>query len=344
MSIMQSFLEPRLEVVENFSSLHARIAVCPLERGFGHTLGNALRRILLSSIPGTAVTEVKIKEVEHEFAPIEGVKEDVLDIILNLKGLVLRLTGERERVSLLLRKSDPGPVTAGDIQLTHDVEVINPAHVIATLVKPMDFEMELFVAKGFGYQPARLRKISEGNKSTPIGQLLLDASFSPIRKVAYEVQQARHGHRADLDRLILEVETNGILEPEAAIRQAARVLRDQLAFFAELPRPGESPEAVPLAEERQVKNNDVLPLYKSPIEILELTVRSTNCLKAEGIRYIGDLIQKTEADLLKTPNLGKRSLSEIKERLADRSLELGKVLDNWPPPELEESDTEEKDL
>lgn len=342
---MQNFLEPHLEVVENFSPSHARIAVCPLERGFGHTLGNALRRILLSSIPGTAVTEVKIKEVEHEFAPIEGVKEDVLDIILNLKGLVLRLTGERERVSLLLRKSEPGLVTAADIQLTHDIALVNPEHVIATLVKPIDFEMELFVAKGFGYQPARLRKISEGNKATPIGQLLLDASFSPIRKVAYEVQQARHGHRADLDRLILEVETNGVLEPEAAIRQAAKVLRDQLAFFAELPRPGEHSDAAPtLSEERPAPSGDILGIYKSPIEILELTVRSTNCLKAEGIRYIGDLIQKTEADLLKTPNLGKRSLSEIKERLADRSLELGKVLENWPPPELEDRDEESKDL
>ncbi len=316
------FLKPRHVHVETLSPTHAKVTLEPLERGFGYTLGNALRRILLSSMPGCAVTEVKIDGVLHEYSTIEGVQEDVLDILLNLKAIALRMYG-RDEVRLRLSKQGPGEVTAGDIQLEHDVELVDPSQHIATLTKPVTLSMELKVARGRGYQPVTARP-NEQNRT--IGVIPLDASFSPIRRVAYAVENARVEQRTDLDKLVLDIETNGAIDPEEAVRRAAYILRDQLSVFAEL--------KVPEAERVEHKEPEMDPLLLRPIDDLELTVRSANCLKAENIFYIGDLIQRTETELLKTPNLGKKSLTEIKDVLAQHGLSLGMKLENWPPPQL----------
>lgn len=316
------FLKPRLVHVETLSPTHAKITLEPLERGFGYTLGNALRRILLSSMPGCAVTEVRIDSVLHEYSTLDGVQEDVIDILLNLKTLALKMHG-RDEVTLRLAKSGPGEVTAGDIQLEHDVEIVDPAHHIATLTKAVALNIEIKVARGRGYQPVGSRPNEQGR---PIGVMPLDASYSPIRRVAYSVENARVEQRTDLDKLILDIETNGAIDPEEAVRRAANILRDQLSIFVDL----KSPETA--REERREPEMD--PLLLRPIDDLELTVRSANCLKAENIFHIGDLIQKTETELLKTPNLGKKSLTEIKDVLAQHGLSLGMKLDNWPPPSL----------
>ncbi len=317
-------LTPRIIDVQNISPLHAKVVMEPFERGYGHTLGNALRRILLSSMSGFAPTEVQIAGVVHEYSALDGVQEDVVDILLNLKGIVLKLHHNTEAI-LILKKSGKGVVTAGDIQAGHDVEIINPDHVIAHLTSGGEIDMQLKVEKGRGYVPATARDSSDNEKS--IGTILLDSSFSPIRRVSYSVESARVEQRTDLDKLVMDLETNGVVEPEEAIRFAAKLLVQQLSVFADL-------ESTPLpTEEPQVPQID--PVLLRPVDDLELTVRSANCLKVENIYYIGDLIQRTEAELLRTPNLGRKSLNEIKEVLASRELTLGMKLENWPPANLE---------
>ena len=313
-----TFLKPRIIDGENISPAHAKVVMEPFERGYGHTLGNALRRILLSSMPGYAPTEVKISGVLHEYSIIEGVQEDVVDILLNLKGLVLKLHN-RTDTTLKLKKSTPGPVTGADIEQSHDVEIVNPDHVIANLTAGGKIDMQIKVEKGRGYVAATARRNDE---SRTIGSILLDASYSPVRRVSYAVESARVEQRTDLDRLVMDIETNGSIEPEEAVRYAARVLVDQLSVFADL-------QGTPMQAE-EAKSPQVDPILLQPVDDLELTVRSANCLKAENIYYIGDLIQRTENELLKTPNLGRKSLNEIKEVLASKGLTLGMKLENWP--------------
>ncbi|NJD26485.1 MAG: DNA-directed RNA polymerase subunit alpha [Betaproteobacteria bacterium] len=322
---MQSsgLLKPRIIEVQSVSPVQAKVVMEPFERGYGHTLGNALRRILLSSMSGYAPTEVSIDGVLHEYSTIDGVQEDVVDILLNLKGIVFKLHN-RDVVNLKLAKEGEGVVRAGDIELPHDVEIINPEHVIAHLSPGGKLAMEIKVEKGRGYVPGTMRNLGD---SKAIGRLVLDASFSPIRRVAYAVEAARVEQRTDLDKLVVDIETNGVIEPQQAIREAARVLRDQLSVFADLEG------TAPVAEAS--KPAAVAPELLRPVDDLELTVRSANCLKAENIYYIGDLIQRTENELLKTPNLGRKSLNEIKEVLAARGLTLGMKLENWPPAGLE---------
>ena len=322
--MQNSFLKPRIIDVQTVAPFHAKVTMEPFERGYGHTLGNALRRVLLSSMPGYAPTEVKIAGVLHEYSTIDGVREDVVDILLNLKGIVLKMHNRDEAV-LNLKKQGEGVVTAADIEISHDVEIINPEHVIAHIAPGGKLDIQIKVEGGRGYVPATTRAAAKEGRT--IGNILVDASFSPVKRVSYAVESARVEQRTDLDKLIMDIETNGVVEPEEAIRYAARVLVDQLSLFADLkgtPAPIEQP-----------KLPQVDPILVRPVDDLELTVRSANCLKAENIYYIGDLIQRTETELLKTPNLGRKSLNEIKEVLAVRGLTLGMKLENWPPVGLE---------
>ena len=319
-----AFLKPRSIEVQNVSPFHARVTMEPFERGYGHTLGNALRRTLLSSMPGFSATEVKIAGVLHEYSTIDGVQEDVVDILLNLKGVVLKMHG-RDEAMLTLKKSGEGIVTAGDIEQQHDVEIVNPDHVIAHLAAGGKLDMQIRVEQGRGYLAATTRKAIDEGRS--VGSILLDASFSPVRRVSYSVESARVEQRTDLDKLIMDIETNGAIEPEEAVRYAARILVEQLSIFADL-------KGMPVSLEEK-KATQIDPVLLRPVDDLELTVRSANCLKAENIYYIGDLIQRTETELLKTPNLGRKSLNEIKEVLASRGLTLGMKLENWPPAGLE---------
>lgn len=321
---LSELLKPRQVKVEEQQTYHAKVSIEPLERGFGHTLGNALRRILLSSVPGCAIVDLKIDGVLHEYTTIDGVQEDVIDIMLNLKGVGIVMHAKDE-ATLTLSKKGPGPVTAGDIQLDHDIEVVDPDYVIANLNKDVELSMELHVVKGRGYQPANTRRLTE--EETALGHLQLDASFSPVRKVAYSVEAARVEQRTNLDKLVIDIETNGTVDPEEAIRIAGSILKDQLSVFVNLEG---SEEEVQEEPESQID-----PILLRPVDDLELTVRSANCLKAENIYYIGDLIQRTEVELLKTPNLGKKSLTEIKDVLASYGLSLGMRLENWPPPNIE---------
>jgi len=323
----QSFLKPRTIEVEMVGSNHAKVIMEPFERGFGHTLGNALRRILLSSMAGYAPTEVQITGVVHEYATIPGVREDVVDLLLNLKGIVFKLN-TRDEVSLVLRKQGVGPVTAADIELPHDVEIINPDHVLGHLTESGRIEMQIKVERGRGYVPGNVRALLE-DRGQSIGRIVLDASYSPVRRVSYTVENARVEQRTDLDKLVLDVETNGVMSPEEAVRQSARILMDQISVFAALEGAGDAFEAPALGTPQ------IDPVLLRPVDDLELTVRSANCLKAENIYYIGDLIQRSENELLKTPNLGRKSLNEIKEVLAARGLTLGMKLENWPPVGLE---------
>ena len=317
-------LKPRLVEVRDVATNTVKITLEPLDRGFGHTLGNALRRVLLSSMPGCAVTEVEIEGVLHEYTTIEGVQEDVTEILLNLKGLEVRMHARQESV-LTLNKKGPCAVYASDIVLDHDVEVVNPDHFIARLTKEGELNMAMKIEQGRGYYPAAVR-MSEEEGDRPIGKLLIDASFSPVRRVSYVVDTARVEQRTDLDKLIVEIETNGTIEAEDAIRHAALLLQEQLSVFVDLSgKQDEFPARV---------ESDVDPILLRPVDDLELTVRSANCLKAESIYYVGDLIQRTEVELLKTPNLGKKSLTEIKNVLASRGLSLGMQLENWPPSGL----------
>src|SRR6202142_832485 len=324
MSATMDFLKTSIVEVDRKAPLHAKITMEPFESGYGHTLGNALRRILLSFMTAYAPTEVKMTGVVHEHSTIESVQEDVVDILLNLKGVAFKLHN-KAAVNLKLAKEGEGVVTAGDIELPHDVEGLNPDHIIAHLTKGGKLEMEVRVESGRGYQPVPARKVDADSRS--VGSILVDASFSPVRRVAYAVESARVEQRTDLDRLVIDIETNGVVEPEEAVRTAARILVDQLSVFADL-KGTESSAAAPSAPQ-------VDPILLRPVDDLELTVRSANCLKAENIYYIGDLIQRTETELLKTPNLGRKSLNEIKEVLASRGLSLGMKLENWPPANLD---------
>ena len=327
---VEELLKPRLVGVQKISDTSAKVTLEPLERGFGHTLGNALRRILLSSMVGSAIIEAEIEGVLHESTTIEVVQEDVIEILLNLKGVAIRMNNRME-ANLTLNKKGPGVVTAADIALDHDIEIINPDHVIANLTKAGELNMTLKVVQGRGYQPSTVRNEVD-DESRPIGHLQLDASFSPVTRVTYVVDNARVEQRTDLDKLIIELETNGTIEPDAAIRAAATILQEQLSSFVDLKG---KEEQAPEAEEPEID-----PILLRPVDDLELTVRSANCLKAENIYYIGDLIQRTEVELLKTPNLGKKSLTEIKDVLASRGLSLGMRLENWPPASLASKDEE----
>ena len=323
-----AFLKPRQIEVEAAGPNMAKVTMEPFERGYGHTLGNALRRILLSSMNGFAPTEVSIAGVVHEYSTLDGVQEDVVDILLNLKGVVFKLHN-RDDVVLTLNKEGEGPVTAGDLELSHEVEVVNPEHVIANLSPGGKLDMQIKVEKGRGYVPGNLRAFADDHSKT-IGRIVLDASYSPVRRVSYTVDSARVEQRTDLDKLVMSIETNGVISPEEAIRQSARILIDQLSVFASLEGTETSSEAAP-------RQSQVDPILLRPVDDLELTVRSANCLKAENIYYIGDLIQRTENELLKTPNLGRKSLNEIKEVLASRGLTLGMKIENWPPVGLEKA-------
>ena len=328
-----AMLKPRIVEVEQLGASHARVVMEPFERGYGHTLGNALRRVLLSSMVGYAPTEVQITGVVHEYSTIDGVREDVVDLLLNLKGVTFRLHN-RDEVFLTLRKDTPGPVTAADIDAPHDVDVINPEHVIATLTQGGKLDMSIKVERGRGYLPGTMRNLNEGKT---IGRIVLDASFSPVRRVSYQVESARVEQRTDLDRLVVDVETNGVIAPEEAVRQSARILVEQLTVFAALEggaEPASEPSGLSIGG-GGARGPQMDPILLRPVDDLELTVRSANCLKAENIYYIGDLIQRTENELLKTPNLGRKSLNEIKEVLASRGLTLGMKLENWPPAGLE---------
>lgn len=325
------FLKPRIVKVDHVDGRvnHARISLEPLERGFGHTLGNALRRILLSSMDGWAVTEVEIQGVLHEYTTIPGVREDVLEILLNLKSLAVSLVG-RDEATFTLSKTGVGPVTASDIAFDHTAVLANPDLVIANLTGG-EISMAITVRRGLGYEPATQRELEDGG-DRPIGKLPLDASYSPIRRVAIDVQSARVEQRTDLDRLVIDLETNGTIDPKEAVQRAAKILRDQLSSFIALE--GSGPVEGQVVDTREDSPYD--PILLRPVDDLELTVRSANCLKAENIYLIGDLIQRTEVELLKTPNLGKKSLTEIKDVLATRGLSLGMRLENWPPENIAE--------
>jgi DNA-directed RNA polymerase subunit alpha len=325
-----NLLKPKAINVEQLGSNRAKVTLEPFERGYGHTLGNALRRVLLSSMVGYSATEVTIAGVLHEYSSIDGVQEDVVHILLNLKGVVFKLHN-RDEVTLSLRKDGEGVVTAADIQTPHDVEIINPDHVIATLSQGGKLDMQIKVEKGRGYVPGTLRR--HGDEPTKsIGRIVLDASFSPVKRVSYAVENARVEQRTDLDKLVMEIETNGAITAEDAVRASAKILVEQLAVFAQL----EGSELAAFDQPAQRSGADRFdPILLRPVDELELTVRSANCLKAENIYYIGDLIQRTENELLKTPNLGRKSLNEIKEVLASRGLTLGMKLESWPPAGLD---------
>ena len=317
-------LRPRGIQVERINADRAKVVVEPLERGFGHTLGNALRRVLLSSIPGSAIVEVEIDGVLHEYTTLEGLQEDVIEVLLNLKDVAIRMHSQDETM-LTLSKKGKGVVTAADIKVDHTVEIVNPDHVICHLTKDIGLSMRIKIARGVGYQPATARRLPD-EEARPIGRLQLDASFCPVRRVAYNVESARLEQRTDLDKLVLDVETNGAIDAEEAVRKAAEILQDQISVFGDFSRR----ESTDTATDK----SGVDPVLLRPIDDLELTVRSANCLKAESIYYIGDLVQKTEVELLKTPNLGKKSLTEIKDVLYQRNLQLGMKLESWPPPGL----------
>ena len=324
-------LKPKAINVEPLGNHKAKVTLEPFERGYGHTLGNALRRVLLSSMVGYAPTEVTIAGVVHEYSSIDGVQEDVVNLLLNLKGVVFKLHN-RDEVTLSLRKDGEGVVTAADIQTPHDVEIVNPGHVIANLSHGGKLDMQIKVEKGRGYVPGTVRRYGD-EPTKSIGRIVLDASFSPVKRVSYAVENARVEQRTDLDKLVMEIETNGVISAEEAVRASAKILVEQLAVFAQLE--GTAIEGIFEPAQRAGGGDKFDPILLRPVDELELTVRSANCLKAENIYYIGDLIQRTENELLKTPNLGRKSLNEIKEVLASRGLTLGMKLENWPPSGLD---------
>ena len=322
-------LKPNITKIEKVGNHRAVVVLEPFERGYGHTLGNALRRILLSSMIGHAVTEVTIAGVLHEYSAIDGVQEDVVNILLNLKGVVFKSSG-RDEVTLNLRKEGEGAVRAADIQTPHDVEIVNPDHIIANLTPGGRLDIEIKVEKGRGYVPGNMRRYGEDSSKT-IGKILLDASFSPVSRVSYSVENARVEQRTDLDKLVLEIETNGAISAEEAVRTSAKILIDQLAVFSEV----DAKASTGFDKSSSGHSDQFDPVWLRPVDDLELTVRSANCLKSESIFYIGDLITHTENELLKTPNLGRKSLGEIKAVLEARGLTLGTKLEHWPPPDLE---------
>jgi DNA-directed RNA polymerase subunit alpha len=325
-----NLLKPKAIQVEQLAPNRAKVTLEPFERGYGHTLGNALRRVLLSSMVGYSATEVTIAGVVHEYSSIDGVQQDVVNILLNLKGVVFKLHN-RDEVTLSLRKDGEGPVTAADIQTPHDVEIINPEHVIAILSQGGKLDMQIKVEKGRGYVPGSMRRYAD-EPTKALGPIVLDASFSPVKRVSYTVESARVEQRTDLDKLVIEIETNGAITAEDAVRASSKILVEQLAVFAQLEGSELSAFDAPAVRGGA---GSFAPILLRPVDELELTVRSANCLKAENIYYIGDLIQRTENELLKTPNLGRKSLNEIKEVLASRGLTLGMKLEAWPPEGLD---------
>ncbi|MEY3196687.1 MAG: hypothetical protein RLZZ59_53 [Pseudomonadota bacterium] len=321
-----ALIKPSKLVCENIDNNphHSRIIVEPLERGFGLTLGNALRRVLLSSLQGAAITSVKVSGVEHEFSAIPGVKEDMVDVVLNLKSVIVKMhVGEKRKV--MLKATGPCTVTAGMIETGHDVEIANPDHEICTLASGASLEMELVCEMGKGYVPAsRVR-----DEGVAIGVILLDAVFSPVSKVSYKVENARVGQVTDYDRLILEVQTNGTVQPEMAVALAARIIQDQTQFFITFEE----------EQEEQEVEKDVLPfnpVLLKRISDIEISVRSQNCLRSDNIVYIGDLATKTEGEMLKTPNFGRKSLTELKQILHSYGLSFGMKIPEWPPENREE--------
>ncbi|QJC29554.1 DNA-directed RNA polymerase subunit alpha [Enterobacteriaceae endosymbiont of Plateumaris pusilla] len=318
------FLKPRLVDIKKINKTTISVTLEPLERGFGHTLGNALRRILLSSMPGYAVTEVEIEGILHEYSTKEGVQEDIIEILLNLKKLAIKVKSDKKEVILTLNKSGIGPVIAADLNYGNDIELINPEHIICNLTdQNVSINMKIKIELGRGYVAAHTKIHCEEYDNRPIGRLLVDACYSPIERIMYNVKAARVEQRTDLDKLIIEMETNGTIDPEEAIRKAATILSEQLEAFVYLRD----------IHQQEVKEEkpEFDPILLRPVDDLELTVRSANCLKTESIQFIGDLVQRTEVELLKTPNLGKKSLTEIKDVLASRGLSLGMRLKNWPP-------------
>ncbi|MCP4183936.1 MAG: DNA-directed RNA polymerase subunit alpha [Hyphomicrobiales bacterium] len=314
----------KLEVVSS-SETKAVIVAEPLERGYGLTLGNALRRVLLSSLQGAAVTAVQIDGVLHEFSSIAGVREDVTDMVLNIKEIAISMEGDGPK-RMVIRKEGPCVVKASDIQTVGDVEVLNPDHVICTLDEGAEVRMELTVDSGKGYVPAERNR----SEDSPIGLILIDSLFSPVRKVSYKIDKTREGQSLDYDKLTLTVETDGSVSPEDAVAFAARIVQDQLSIFVNF----EEPEKEEVKEE--VAELAFNPALLKKVDELELSVRSANCLKNDNIVYIGDLIQKTEAEMLRTPNFGRKSLNEIKEVLAGMGLHLGMEIPAWPPENIEE--------
>ena len=321
--MQSSFLKPKIIDINNVASNRAKLTLEPFERGYGHTLGNALRRVLLSSMFGYAPTCVKIAGVLHEYSSLEGVREDVVEILLNLKGLVVKLNN-RDSETLILKKNEEGVVLASDISVSHDVEIINPDHLIANLAPGGKLDMEILIEKGRGYIPA---SAMTEDQSKTIGNLFIDASFSPVRKVSFNVENARVEQSTDFDKLVIDIETNGSIDPEKAVSSAAAILMDQLSSFADM---SFNQSADPILEKPKIN-----PVLLRPVDDLELTVRSANCLKAESIFYIGDLVQRSENELLRTPNLGRKSLNEIIEVLNNEGLDLGMKVDNWPPDNFE---------
>ena len=327
---INDMLTPKALKVQFDAPNHSRIVLEPLERGFGHTLGNALRRILISSMPGAAITEVTIDGVLHEYSTLEGVQEDVINILLNLKDVAIKMHAG-EKATLTLSKKGPCQVTAGDIELSNDIEIVNPDLVIANVNQHGSLNMTLTVEKGIGFHitDTFVRYLEEDLPKQAVGTLKVDNTYSPVKKVAYSVDNARVENRTDLDKLTIELHTDGTLDPEEAIRLSANILQRQLKAFVDI-----NLEEVASDVNEQ---HGFDPLLLRPVDDLELTVRSANCLKAENIYFIGDLVQKSENELLKTPNLGKKSLTEIKDVLASRTLSLGMDLENWPPENLGES-------
>jgi DNA-directed RNA polymerase subunit alpha len=314
----------KLEVVSS-SAIKAVIVAEPLERGYGLTLGNALRRVLLSSLQGAAVTAVQIDGVLHEFSSISGVREDVTDIVLNIKEISIKMEGDGPK-RMVIRKEGPGTVTAGDIQTVGDVQILNPQHVICTLDEGAEIRMELTVNTGKGYVAADRNR----SEDAPIGLIPVDSLYSPVRKVSYKIDNTREGQVLDYDKLTLTVETDGSVTPEDAVAYAARIVQDQLSIFVNF----DEPQKEEIREE--VAELAFNPALLKKVDELELSVRSANCLKNDNIVYIGDLIQKTEAEMLRTPNFGRKSLNEIKEVLAGMGLHLGMEVPAWPPENIED--------
>jgi DNA-directed RNA polymerase subunit alpha len=324
----QELIRPEKPQIEASSDPQrkSRLVAEPLERGFGVTLGNALRRVLLSSLQGAAVTAIQIDGVVHEFSSLEGVREDVVDIVLNIKQLALRMHAEGPK-RMTLRATGPGAVTAGQIDVPSDIEILNPDHIICTLDEGASVRMELTVQNGKGYVASELNRPEDA----PIGLIAVDALYSPVKRVAYRVEPTRQGQSLDYDKLILEVETNGAVSPVDAVAFASRILQDQLQIFITFDEPKKAVEAVDGKPDLPFN-----PALLKKVDELELSVRSANCLKNDNIVYIGDLIQKTEGEMLRTPNFGRKSLNEIKEVLATMGLSLGMDVPNWPPENIED--------
>ena len=324
----QELIRPEKPQIETGSdaSRKAKLTAEPLERGFGVTLGNALRRVLLSSLQGAAVTSVQIDGVVHEFSSMEGVREDVVDIVLNIKQLALRMHAEGPK-RMMLRATGPGPVTASQIDAPSDIEILNGDHVICTLDEGASIRMEFTVQNGKGYVPAEMNRPEDA----PIGLIAVDALYSPVKRVAYKVEPTRQGQSLDYDKLVLDVETNGAVTPVDAVAYAARILQDQLQLFITFEEPKKAVESGEGKPDLPFN-----PALLKKVDELELSVRSANCLKNDNIVYIGDLIQKTEGEMLRTPNFGRKSLNEIKEVLTSMGLSLGMDVPNWPPENIED--------